>query len=62
MQFSKKLFSSRSKCKVFHASYTVSSLSGQINLLRLTFGKSNQELDTVIGDLKLVRQKLDQGH
>jgi len=52
-KFSKKI--SCGKRLVFNASYSILSLSGQVSSLRLTFGKSNDEIEPVLRDLKKTR-------
>jgi hypothetical protein len=52
-KFSKKL--TCGKRGIFDATYSIMSLSGQVSSLRLTFGKSNDEIEPVLEDLKKTR-------
>jgi len=52
-KFSKKV--TCGKRLLFNASYSIMSLSGQVSSLRLTFGKSNDEIEPVLNDLKKAR-------
>jgi len=55
-KFSRKIYSG--KRQLFNASYNIMSLAGQVSSLRLTFGKSNDELEPVLSDLKTVRHSI----
>ena len=57
-KFSKQIASSNREDKIFTASYTIVSMLGQVVSSRLTFTKSNEELDPILHGLSSIRNEM----